>query len=68
MRNPLQSEAEAFRFLIVVIAGAIVIAALASANKWAGVAAAVLVVGGIGWWLWRSPPCQSGARPSCRRC
>jgi hypothetical protein len=56
MRNPLRTEAEAFRFLIVVIAGAIVIAALASANKWAGVAAAVLVVGGIGWWLWRSPP------------
>ena len=56
MRNPLQSEAEAFRFLIVVIAGAIVIAALSYANKWAGVAGAVLVVGGIGWWLWSGPP------------
>jgi pimeloyl-ACP methyl ester carboxylesterase len=55
MRNPLRTETEAFRFLIVVIAGAVVIAALAYANKWAGVVAAVLVVGGIGWWLWRSP-------------
>jgi hypothetical protein len=55
MRNPLRSEAEAFRFLIVVIAGAIAIAVLAYANKWVGVAAAILVVGGIGWWLWRSP-------------
>jgi hypothetical protein len=56
VRNPLRTEAEAFRFLIVVIAGAVVIALLAYANKWAGVAAAVLVVGWIGWWLWRSPP------------
>jgi hypothetical protein len=58
MRNPLRTEAEAFRFLIMVIAGAIVIAVLAYANKWAGVAAAILVVGGIGWWLWRSPPAR----------
>jgi hypothetical protein len=38
-----------------VLVGAAVIVALAYANKWAGVAAAVLVVGGIGWWLQSSP-------------
>jgi hypothetical protein len=62
VRNPLRSEAEAFRFLILVIAGAIVIAALSYANKWAGVAGAIVVVGGIGWWLWRTPP-ASGQGP-----
>lgn len=56
MRNPLRSEAEAFRFLIVVVVGAAVIIGCAYANTWLGVAAAVLVVGGISWWLWRSPP------------
>ncbi|HET7648348.1 MAG TPA: hypothetical protein VFK17_07245 [Gaiellaceae bacterium] len=56
MRNPLRSEAEAFRFLLVVIAGAAVIIALAYANEWAGVAAAVLVVGGIARWLWSGEP------------
>ncbi len=55
MRNPLRSEAEAFRFLLVVIGGAIVIAALAYANTRAGVVAAVVVVGGISWWLTREP-------------
>jgi hypothetical protein len=53
MRNPLRSEAEAFRFLLVVIGGAVAIAGFSYANEWLGVAAAVLVVGGIGWWLWR---------------
>ena len=51
MRNPLRSEAEAFRFVIVVIVGALVIVAASYLNVWVGVAAAVLVVGGIGWWL-----------------
>jgi hypothetical protein len=63
MRNPLRSEAEAFRFLILVIAGAIAIAALAYANRWAGVAAAVLVVGGIGWWLLGSPSAGGESGP-----
>jgi hypothetical protein len=53
MRNPLRSEAEAFRFLLVAIGGAAVVVACAYVNEWLGVAAAVLVVGGIGWWLWR---------------
>jgi len=55
MRNPLRSEAEAFRFLIVVIAGAIVVVAAAYLNTWVGVAAAVLVAGGIVAWLLRAP-------------
>jgi hypothetical protein len=55
MRNPLRSEAEAFRFLVVVIAGAVVVVAAAYVNTWVGVAAAVLVIGGVGAWLLRSP-------------
>jgi hypothetical protein len=56
MRNPLRTEAEAFRFLIVVIVGAAVIVACAYLNTWLGVAAAVLVIGAIAWWLWHGPP------------
>jgi hypothetical protein len=63
MRNPLRSEAEAFRFLGVVIVGALVIVAAAYINTWLGVAAAVIVVGGVGWWLLRAP---SGEPPPPR--
>jgi hypothetical protein len=59
MRNPLRSEAEAFRFLVAVIAGAIVVVAAAYINTWAGVAVAVAVVGGVSWWYWSRP----SARP-----
>src|SRR5438045_5804937 len=55
MQNPLRSEAEAFRFLIVVIAGAAVIVAAAYLNAWLGGAAAVLVVAGVARWYWRQP-------------
>jgi hypothetical protein len=55
MRNPLRSEAEAFRFLVVVIVGALVIIGAAFINTWVGVAAAIVVVGGVTWWLLRSP-------------
>jgi hypothetical protein len=55
MRNPLRSEAEAFRFLIAVIVGALVIIGAAYVNTWLGVAAAVLAVGGIVWWLKQEP-------------
>jgi hypothetical protein len=51
MRNPLRSEAEAFRFLIVVIGSAIVIAAAAYVNTWLGLAAAVLVVAWLVRWV-----------------
>lgn len=59
MQNPLRSEAEAFRFLIVVIGGAALIVAAAYVNTWLGVAAAVVVVGGVARWYWRQP----SARP-----
>jgi Universal stress protein family len=61
MRNPLRSEAEAFRFLIVVIAGAAIIAVAAAINRWVGVGAAVLVVGGVTWWFVRSPSGEAAA-------
>jgi hypothetical protein len=39
MRNPLRSEAEAYRLLWIVIAGAAVIIVAAFINTWLGVAA-----------------------------
>jgi hypothetical protein len=54
MRNPLRSEDEAFRFLVVVIVGALVVVGAAYVDTWLGVAAAVLAVGGTGWWLRRA--------------
>lgn len=76
MRNPLRSEAEAFRFLVLVVVGAAVIVAAAYANVWAGVAVAVLAFGALGWWLMHdpvpgigepSPPLDSGTPPGRRR-
>jgi hypothetical protein len=64
MRNPLRSEQEMFRFLLVVIVGAAVIVGCAYANTWLGVAAAVLVVGGIGVWLSKPPTDGPGAPPA----
>src|SRR5436189_6062945 len=55
MRNPLRSEAEAYRFLGVVIVGAAVIIAAAFINTWLGVAVAVLAFGALGWWLMHDP-------------
>jgi hypothetical protein len=55
MRNPLRSETEAFRFLIAVIVGALVIVGAAAVNTWLGVAAAVAAVLGIAWWLKDEP-------------
>jgi len=55
MRNPLRSEAEAFRFLIVVIGGAVVISVAAYVDMWVGVAAAVLVVAGVCAWVLGGP-------------
>ena len=42
MRNPLRSEADMYRFLWIVVGGAIVIVVAAVINKWAGVAVAVI--------------------------
>src|SRR5581483_1569548 len=55
MRNPLRSEGEAFRFLVAVIVGALVIVGAAYLNTWLGVAAAVVAVAGIIWWLMQEP-------------
>jgi hypothetical protein len=55
MRNPLRSEAESFRFLIAVIIGALVIVGAAYLNTWLGVAAAIVAVAGILWWLMQEP-------------
>ena len=55
MRNPLRSEAEAYRFLGVVIVGAAVIIAASFINMWLAVAVAVLAFVGLGWWLRQEP-------------
>ena len=55
MRNPLRSEPEAFRFLIAVIVAAAVIVGAAYVNTWLGVAAAVLAIAGLAWWLMQEP-------------
>ncbi len=63
MRNPLRSEAEAFRFLVVVVVGAAVVIAASFANTWAGVAVAVLAFVALGWWL-RQEPVPGAAAPA----
>jgi hypothetical protein len=63
MRNPLRSEAEAFRFLIAVIVGALVIIGAAYVNTWLGVAAAILAVGGIVWGLKQEPVLGAAGPP-----
>ncbi|HEY4411424.1 MAG TPA: universal stress protein [Gaiellaceae bacterium] len=64
MRNPLRSETEAFRFLIAVIVGALVIVGAAALNTWLGVAAAIAAGLGILWWLKDEPvPGAGDARP-----
>jgi hypothetical protein len=55
MRNPLRSEAEAYRFLGVVIVGAALIIVASFINTWVGVAVAVLVFAGLFWWLKQEP-------------
>jgi len=55
MRNPLRSEAEAYRLLWIVIAGAAVIIVAAFINTWVGVAAAVIAFAALGWWLMHEP-------------
>jgi hypothetical protein len=55
MRNPLRSEAEAYRLLWIVIAGAAAIIVAAFINTWLGVAVAVIAFAGLGWWLMHEP-------------
>ena len=65
-RNPLRSEGEAFRFLLVVIVAAAVIVGAAYLNTWLGVAAAVLAVAGLVWWLMQEPVPGSATAPTPR--
>jgi hypothetical protein len=76
MRNPLRSEAEAYRLLGVVIVGAAVIIGASFINTWLGVAVAVLVFAALGWWLMHDPmpgtadpprPVTSGTPPGKHR-
>jgi hypothetical protein len=55
MRNPLRSEAEAYRLLWIVIAGAGVIIVAAFINTWLGVAVAVIAFAALAWWLMHEP-------------
>jgi hypothetical protein len=55
MRNPLRSEAEAYRFLGVVIVGAAVIIGAAFINMWLGVAVAVVAFAALTRWLMQEP-------------
>lgn len=55
MRNPLRSEAEAYRLLGVVVVGAAVIIGAAFINTWLGVAVAVGAFGVLTWWLMKEP-------------
>jgi hypothetical protein len=55
MRNPLRSEGEAYRFLWIVVGGAVVIIVAALINTWLGVAVAVVAFGWLGWWLVKEP-------------
>jgi flagellar basal body-associated protein FliL len=54
-RNPFRSEGEMFRFLGVVIVGAVLVALGAWINVWVGVVVALLAVAGIVWWLMQEP-------------
>jgi hypothetical protein len=51
LRNPLSSEAEAFRFLGAVIVGALVVVGAAKIDMYAGIAAAVAAIAGITFYL-----------------
>jgi hypothetical protein len=76
MRNPLRSEAEAYRLLWIVVVGAAVIIGAAFINTWLGVAVAVLAFVGLFWWLRKEPvpgaadpprPVTSGTPPGKHR-
>ena len=63
MRNPLRSEAEAFRFLLGAVVYFAAIAVAGVINAWAGLAVFVLLTAAVGWWWLRSrrvePPRQA---------
>jgi hypothetical protein len=55
VRSPLRSEAAAFRFVGVVVAAAALIVGAARANVWFGLAAALVLIGGVTLWYWHQP-------------
>jgi hypothetical protein len=63
MRNPLRSEAEAYRFLWIVVGGAAVIVVGAAINTWLGIAVAVVAFVALGWWFFKVPMPGSGDPP-----
>jgi hypothetical protein len=56
VRNPLRSEAEAYRFLwaTIVYFAAIVLASLAG-NRWWGLGVFIVLTAAAAWWIWRRP-------------
>jgi hypothetical protein len=63
MRNPLRSEAEAYRFLWIVVGGAAVIVVAAAINTWLGIAVAVIAFVALGWWFFKVPMPGAGDPP-----
>jgi len=55
MRNPLRSEADMYRFLWIIVGGAIVIVVSAVIHKWLGVGVAVIAFAALGWWFFQEP-------------
>ncbi|MES1248109.1 MAG: hypothetical protein ABUS54_10590 [Actinomycetota bacterium] len=62
-RNPFRSEDQMFKFLLVVIGGAVLIALGAWIDTWVGVGVAVVAVAGIVWWLLQEPTPGAAEQP-----
>jgi GABA permease len=59
MRNPVRSENDAFRILLTIIAGLVLVVIGSFINTWVGVAVALVEVLLAGWWLFfREPPAE----------
>ena len=73
MRNPLRSEAEAFRFVLLAVGYFAIIVAAAAIDTWLGVAAFAALTGGAARGLAPLPPRRAaddddGARRMPRTC
>src|SRR5689334_24669973 len=55
MRNPFRSETGTFRFVLAVVVAALVVVGAAWINVWLGVAAAIVAVVALFWWLLQEP-------------
>jgi hypothetical protein len=55
VRNPFRSESGSFRFVLAVLVAALAIVGASWVNAWLGVAAAVLAVVALFWWLVQEP-------------